>query len=318
MRVLRVACLLAVSGCVRFGYTDANLQTPDADSFSTADAGPDAGGVPGDWVSVAAGTFVMGSPTSEPCRKPPAQDDEAQHTVTLTRRIEIQTTEVTQAQFQAVMGYNPSTFTGCPGCPVEWVTWHEAAAYCNALSALAVTTGCYLCSGSGPTVTCGTVEQGDRIYACAGYRLPTEAEWEHAYRAGTQTALYSGDTDGSKCTACDASDPDANADSIGWFCANAGGETRPVAQKQANAWGLFDMAGNVWEWCHDWYQADLGTSAVTDPVGSSSTETEHVARGGCWMNNTQALRAAYRQKFGLTYRNNGVGFRCARTLSGGS
>ena len=150
------------------------------------------------------------------------------------------------------------------------------------------------------------IYSGENIYDCPGYRLPTEAEWEYAYRAGTTTAFYNG-----PITNCDGSDAKANA--IGWYDANSGATTHPVGQKQANDWGLYDMAGNVWEWCHDWWQTSLGSSAVTDPVGSGTDS--RTARGGSCTFRAGALRAAERY-FGFPpdFQFRTIGFRCARTL----
>ena len=104
---------------------------------------------------------------------------------------------------------------------------------------------------------------GKNVYVCPGYRLPTAAEWEYAYRAGTTTAYYSGTNASSKCTSCGA--VDKNADKIGWYCANANNTTNPVQGKLVNAWGLYDMAGNVWEWCHGWYTGSGPGPPVVDP-----------------------------------------------------
>jgi formylglycine-generating enzyme required for sulfatase activity len=246
---------------------------------------------------------MMGSPTSEPCRA----SDEDQHQVTLTRDLEIQSTEVTQGEFQSLMGYNPSYFSSCGGhCPVEQVNWYEAVGYCNALSASKGYAKCYTCTGSGASVTCqeASAYSGQKVYDCPGYRLPTDAEWEYAYRAGTTTAFYNG-----PITCCTGTD--ANADKIGWCDANS---THPVGQKLKNAWHLYDMAGNVWEWCHDWYQSRLGSSAVTDPFGSSSGSAR-VLRGGSWSSSAHDLRAANRRDYNPTRRPNHTGFRCARTIT---
>ncbi len=258
------------------------------------------------WVTVKAGTFQMGSPSSpaEKCR----QANETQHKVTLTRDFEIAATETTQAQFSHLMAYNPSGFSTCgPTCPVEKVNWHEAVAYCNALSKKAGKTECYKCSGSGTTASCSDALSytGAKIYTCPGYRLPTEAEWEYAYRAGTTNAFYNGSI--SSCSAADA-----NAGKIGWYDEDADKKTHQVAQKMANNWGLYDMAGNVWEWCHDGYEANLGSSAVSDPVKTVSSSK--VLRGASFGDTADRLRAAYRYSNSPTTSQDAYGFRCVRTL----
>jgi len=272
---------------------------------------PDQGGVvPATWVTIKAGSFLMGSPDGtgaqpkELCRK----SDETQHQVTLTNNFEIQSTEVTQDQFFWVMGYKPSHFSTCGGtCPVEQVNWYEAAAYCNELSKKKGLTACYTCTGSGSTITCqeSSAYSGQKMYTCPGYRLPAEAEWEYAYRAGTTTAFYNGGI--TNCTI------DPNADKIGWHKGNSSSTTHPVGQKTANAWGLFDMAGNVWEWCHDLGLFNYGTSAVTDPWGSTSG-FNRVTQGGSWYDDPKYMRAAGRSTFTATNKYNHIGFRCARTV----
>jgi formylglycine-generating enzyme required for sulfatase activity len=224
-------------------------------------------GIPGIWRTIPAGMFMMGSSASEGCHNA----TETQHQVALTSAYQIQSTEVTQSQFESVMGYNPSNFSisgaGSPcggSCPVENVNWHEAVAYTNTLSQMTGLESCYTCTGSGPAVSCAPKATfvGSAIYSCKGYRLPTEAEWERAYRAGTTSAYYAGNNDPAKCGDC--STPEPLLAGIAWYCANSNGSTHPSAQKIPNAWGLFDMAGNVQEWCHDWYDT-YPSGVVVDP-----------------------------------------------------
>jgi formylglycine-generating enzyme required for sulfatase activity len=266
---------------------------------------PDLPAVPGNWLALAAGSFAMGSPAGEKCH----QGNETLHSVTLTHGFAITAHETTQAAFLAVLGYTPSLFLNCGGsCPVENVSWHEAAAYCNALSAKKALTPCYSCTGSGASVTCVTAVPFDgagAIYNCPGFRLPTDAEWEYAYRAGTGSALYNGGI-----TSCTGSDSGANQ--IGWNKFNAGGSPKPFGQKAANAWGLVDLAGNVWEWAHDRYLDNLGASAATDPSGPPGGG-DSVCRGGSWLNEPQHMRAAWRGKCATWARANWLGFRCAIT-----
>jgi formylglycine-generating enzyme required for sulfatase activity len=293
---------------------DAPRDTPALPDGPPVDqAAPDAGwSPPGTWVTIKAGTYTMGSPKPEPCR----QADEIQHQVTLTRSFRIQTTEVTQQQYKAMLAYNPATYPSCGmTCAVEGVTWHMAAAYCNELSKRSKLAPCYGCSGAQKSVTCATSTAygGQKIYGCPGYRLPTEAEWEYAYRAGTKTAYHNGANSSAACEDCTVLD--ANAGLIAWYCANKGayGSVKKVAGKKANAWGLYDMAGNLWEWCHD-YSLTHTTAAATDPAGSD-TGAKRIVRGGSWWDQARHLRAAHREGLNTTSGGGTNGFRCVRSLT---
>ena len=258
-------------------------------------------------------TFKMGAPSSEKCYPQPASSvNEYQHTVTLTRSFEIYNTEVTQAEFVAEMGYTPSWYNAACGgtCPAEEIAWYEAAAYCNALSKKKSLTACYTCTGSGATIECvastAYSSGGKTIYDCPGYRLPTEAEWEYAYRAGTQTAYYNGPNK-------DCYLQDANLLPIAWHTHNAT-STRPVGTRAPNAWGLYDMAGNAHEYTQDVYVQDLGTSAATDPLTTGAAGAKIVIRGGWFGANPRECRAAYRAQYGVDGGGSAAGFRCVRTL----
>ena len=221
---------------------------------------------------IPAGTFTMGSPPDEPGR----YGDETQHQVTLTQPFYMQTTEVTQAQWETVMGSNPSYFSGCPTCPVEGVSWNDVQEFIIKMNV-----------------------RGEGTYS-----LPTEAQWEYAARAGSTTAFYNGGI-----TALTWGDP--NLDAIGWYCYNSSSMTHPVAQKIPNAWGLYDMSGNVGEWCSDWYGI-YSSSAVTDPTGPSSGSSR-VIRGGSWYEYARECRSAYRgEYYSPDSSRSWIGFRLLR------
>jgi len=185
----------------------------------------------------------------------------------------MQTTEVTQGQWEAVMGAgtNPSHFSSCGmDCPVENVSWDDARDFITELNRKEHRTIHHL-----GTIICLT--------HC--YSLPTEAQWEYAARAGTVSAFYNGDI-----TQPSGDDPNLNA--IGWYGLNSGSTTHPVAQKLANNWGLYDMSGNVWEWCQDRY-GTYSDGPVTDPPGAASG-SNRVIRGGSWTSIPLRARSAYR------------------------
>ena len=243
-------------------------------------------GAPEGFVLIEPGRFTMGSPTHELGRN----SDEVQHEVTLTRPFFLAETEVTQAQWLAVMGTSPSYFAGCDECPVI-ATWYDAVDYCNALSALESLDPAYEVNGTNVIWD----------QSANGYRLPTESEWEYACRAGSATAFYNGPITDTGCN-------DPNLDQIGWYCGNASSKTHEVAEKLPNAWGLYDMSGNVWEWCWDWYGAYPGP--VTDPAGPDSG-ARRVLRGGGWGSYAQRCRSALRYDYDPGARSRLLGLRPA-------
>jgi len=214
---------------------------------------------------IPAGSFMMGSNSSN------ADDDESTiHRVTISRPFYIGVYEVTQEQYESVMGINPSHFRGS-NRPVESVSWNDAVEFCRRLSQMEGVT----------------------------YRLPTEAEWEYACRANTTTDYYWGSDSAERYT---------------WYGQNSGYQTHDVGQKRPNAWGLHDIAGNVWEWCSDWYDEDYySRSPSRDPQGPSSGE-RRVLRGGSWSDYPRYLRVSYRNWFSPVNRLNYNGFRCIRDL----
>ena len=252
-------------------------------------------------IDVSETPFTMGSPLTERGR----YAGEAEHQVTLTRNFWLMTTEITQQQFQAVMGYNPSnSFPLSQDRPVDSVNWHEMAAYTNALSVFEGLGECYECTGTAPdTIACLRDEIYATAYDCLGYRLPTEAEWEYAARGGTTTATYAGDLTATDCT-------DTTLDPIAWFSCNSSGRTQPVGTLAPNAYGLYDMLGNVWEWCHDWAVAYPGDEV--DPTGAASG-SGRVLRGGSWYNSARYVRAAVRYDGSPGYRIRYLGGRVSRS-----
>jgi formylglycine-generating enzyme required for sulfatase activity/thiol-disulfide isomerase/thioredoxin len=257
-----------------------------------------------EWVRVRGGSFLMGSPSNEPGR----DNDEKQHRVRLSVSYELMKHEVTQGQFEKLMGYNPSRFSSCGAtCPVEKVNWHEACAFANKMSAAARLDSCYDCSGSGKDVTCRPSRRHRRVQDCRGYRLPTEAEWEFAARAGTETPFSFG-----RCLSTSEANYDGNYPQEG--CPKGEYRQRPVAvgSFRGNAWGIYDMHGNVWEWCNDW-KGGYPSGSVNDPVGPSSG-SYRVIRGGSWNLSAGNCRSAIRYVISPDDRVSGVGFRLARSV----
>lgn len=232
--------------------------------------------VPEGFVRIYGGTFTMGSPANEPGRS----KDETQHQVTVSSFC-MAKYEVTQKEYQEVMGTNPSAFKG-DNLPIEIVSWFDAIEYCNKRSQKEGLTQAYTISGSGDNRTV----IWDRN--ASGYRLPTEAEWEYACRAGTTTPFGTGKN---------ITTNQANYNGNYPYNNNSKGDSREkttnVGSFAANSWGLYDMHGNVCEWCWDWYE-NYSESAQTDPMGASSG-SRRVTRGGYYANGALFLRSAKRQ-----------------------
>jgi formylglycine-generating enzyme required for sulfatase activity len=220
------------------------------------------------FLRVRAGSYERGSPAEEVGR---AADEGPRHRVTLSRDFYLGQTEVTQAQWQAIMRGNPSVFQDGPDAaqrPVEWISWNDSQAFLAALNALGL----------------------------GRFRLPTEAEWEYAARGGTSTRFPWGE---------DSSYRELAAN--GWGNPRSEGRTHRVATRRANPWGFFDLAGNVWEWCSDW-KGPYAAGEQTDPVGPHAG-TARVIRGGSWFNEPEALRSANRHGHPPDSRQTNLGLR---------
>ncbi len=280
----------------------------------------------GGFCKIPPGCFVMGAPE---CQFGRGLRDENEVQVTITRTFEIEQYEADQADWVAAGFPNPSRvdegrsgdYGDClePNCPVGHVTWFEALAYANRRSEMAGLPRCYLlgaCTGDvGTGMKCDEVSlASSTLYECAGYRLPTEAEWEYAVRAGTRTAFYSGGIRPLVDTAlCEV---DKNLIDSAWYCVNSSRRTHPQGGKAANAWGLFDTSGNAEEWVHDRFNGlGYGAGPLTDPHGTleiDGTELARTTRGGDYVSTSPALTSSSRGM--LVPETVWPGFRLARTL----
>jgi formylglycine-generating enzyme required for sulfatase activity len=243
-----VALMLLLAAC---GHRESRSTNASSPSFDVAS-------LQLKFVPIAPGHFTMGSEMRK------GFDEGPVHEVRLTKRFELQTTEVTQAQWKGVMGTNPSHFRG-DRKPVDNVSWDDVQVFLEKLN------------------------EADPDHH---YRLPTEAEWEYAARAGTTEPRY------------------GDVDAIAWFHRNSGDESHPVGEKQPNAWGLYDMLGNVWELVADWKDSYPSTP-VTDPTGPP-TGYYKVSRGGGWYDTPPAVTATFRASPERSARSNSIGFRLAR------
>lgn len=247
--------------------TDADKPSVDApisDSFESLDFS---------FVHIMPGTFIMGSPEYEPGRN----SNEIQHEVTLSNGFYMQTTPVTQQQWKSIMGTNPSGFSQkSDDHPVENVSWYDCQQFIKILNSMGKHT----------------------------YRLPTEAEWEYACRAGSPHPCAEGEIIELFCG------HDHNLNTMGWYCGNSSRKTQPVAKKSPNAWGLYDMHGNVLEWCQDWY-AEYTSAPQKDLTGSVKCHGR-VIRGGSWFANAKSCRSASRFYWPPSSKSDFIGFRLVK------
>jgi formylglycine-generating enzyme required for sulfatase activity len=230
---------------------------------------------------IPAGAFTMGSPSGESGR----DGDESRHMVTLSKSFYIGLFEVTEKQWEQVTGSNPSDFSGNER-PVAWVSWNAIRGNTNWPASSEVSANSFM----------GRL----RTRTGLAFDLPTEAQWEYACRAGTTMAYSYGAS--------------ANGDYMWYTSNNPWGQTYDVGTKKANPWGLYDMHGNVWEWCLDWYAWNMGTAAVTDPQGALSG-SDRVARGGSGDSGAASCRSARRGYYNPSHAYSDIGFRLAWTLS---
>ncbi|MDR0562317.1 MAG: formylglycine-generating enzyme family protein [Spirochaetaceae bacterium] len=245
-------------------------------------------------VRIQGGTFMMGSPSSEAHR----QDDEYQHQVTVGT-FYMGKYEVTQKEYAAVAGQNPSYYKG-ENLPVECVSWYDAVEYCNLRSQQEGLTLAYTIrktekdpNNTSPYDSVKWLVTWDPN--ANGYRLPTEAEWEYACRGGSAGLFYTGNS----------------PESAAWYWDNSAEHSHPVGQKEPNSFGLYDMHGNVWEWCWDWY-GSYASDSPRNPSGPSSG-SNRVERGGSWGDYSSGLRSASRLDFNPSSRNGRLGFRLVRS-----
>jgi formylglycine-generating enzyme required for sulfatase activity len=272
--ILLSVTLILVQGCKRTDPNETSKESAGAPGEVKGEAGTE-------MVLLEAGRFTMGDEK---------EIDATPHEVAVSS-FYIDKYLVTQEQYDKIMGGNPSRWKGDKN-PVEQVRWSDAVKYCNARSVAEGLQPCY------------DLQTWECNFEANGYRLPTEAEWEYACRAGSKTAYFFGNDS-------------AKISDYAWVASNAGGKPHPVGQKKSNPWGLYDMHGNVWEWCNDFYQVDYyQQSPAEDPRGPKEGETK-VVRGGAWKFSTYSSRSGYRYNEDPGYSDvcfgyDIYGFRCVR------
>jgi len=275
--ILLSLMLILVQGCKRKEPNENPQKTAGAPSEIKGEAGTE-------MVLLEAGRFTMGDEN---------EIDAPPHEVAISS-FYIDKYPVTQEQYEKIMNDNPSRWKGGKN-PVEQVRWSDAVKYCNARS---------LKEGLQP---CYDLNTWQCNFEANGYRLPTEAEWEYACRAGSKTAYFFGDS------------PSKISD-YAWVDENSNGKPHPVGQKKPNPWGLYDICGNVWEWCNDFYQVDYYQQSPTeDPRGPKEGETK-VVRGGAWKFSADSCRSGYRYNEAPGYSDvcfgyDIYGFRCVKNAN---
>ena len=313
MRLTKGICIVAAATCVAVLLAGCR-QSAEAD-----------GGRMSDMRLIRAGTFQMGSNDTNA-----SSDEKPVHSVTLTKSFYLCDHEVTQAEWKAVFGNNPSRFDGSSGKeaadgeaqderPVERVNWYMAIAYCNKLSLKEGLEPCYsvssvsdwesLAYGDIPTSSDEAWNAATCDFAKTGYRLPTEAEWEYAARGGIATTTeraWAGTTS------------ETELGDYAWYDGNSESKTHEVKKKKPNGYGLYDMSGNVWEWCWDWLPASSDYAddkdGATDPAGPSSG-SGRVLRGGSWNNYARVCAVSFRGSGSPEDLNGFLGFRVVRSAN---
>jgi len=300
MVCLLTMSLLFTATCVRKTADSAVQSKSDSGSAADTTEQNKSGGVNYEMVRVPGGSFQMGSNDDLDNEY---GDVKPVHTVTLSA-FSIGKYEVTQALYESVMGYNPSYFNGFTDStnrPAEQVTWYDAVEFCNMLSEKERLQPVYVINGRNPEtgypIKSATVMTD---WSKNGYRLPTEAQWEYAARGGNGSPgnyIYSGSND---------------VNTVAWYEENSDGAPQVVGTKAPNSLGIYDMSGNVWEWCYDWYGNYSNEMQIDPPGASSSRYHSRVSRGGSWSRPAKYARYAIRVSDdpGLWFSN--VGFRVVR------